>query len=143
VIRDIASLLADDETTVAIVGATDNPAKYGYVIYRDLKRKGYKVFAVNPGRSTVDSDPSYPNLASLPAKPTIVNLVVPPAAGKAVLKECLALGLKNVWLQPGAESPELLAFLQEQDLNYLANACIMVTSRAQRRANAGKNQQYQ
>jgi predicted CoA-binding protein len=142
VVRDIASLLADDETIIAIVGATDNPSKYGYVIYRDLKRKGYKVFAVNPGRSTVDSDPSYPNLASLPGKPTIVNLVVPPATGKSVLKECLALGLKNVWLQPGAESPELLAFLQEHDFNYLANACIMVTSRAQRRANAGKNQQY-
>ncbi|HEY7817707.1 MAG TPA: CoA-binding protein [Vicinamibacteria bacterium] len=141
-VRDIASLLADDETTVAVVGATDNPSKYGYVIYRDLKRKGFRVFAVNPGRPTVDSDPSYPNVASLPEKPTIVNLVVPPTTGKSVLKECLALGLRNIWLQPGAESPEILAFLQEHGLNYLANACIMVSSRAQRRANAGKTQQY-
>jgi predicted CoA-binding protein len=142
VVRDIASLLADEGTTVAVVGATDNPAKYGYVIYRDLKRKGYRVLAVNPGRPTVDSDPSYPDLASLPEKPTIVNLVVPPASGMSVLKECLALGLQNIWLQPGAESPEILAFLQEHDLNYLANACIMVTSRAQRRSNEGKTRQY-
>ena len=127
--RDIASLLGDEGATVAVVGATDNPSKYGYVIYRDLKRKGYRVYAVNPRRATVDSDPAYRNLASLPVRPTIVNLVVPPKVAATVLQESLELGLKNIWLQPGAESPENLAFLQEKDFNYLANACIMVESR--------------
>ena len=141
VIKDIASLLSEPRTTVAVVGATDNPSKYGYVIYRDLKRKGYRVFAVNPGRSTVDSDPAYRDLRSLPEKPTIVNVVVPPRVAASVLKECLDLGLLNVWLQPGAESPESLAFLQENGFNYLANACIMVESRVQRRNSGGKPQQ--
>jgi uncharacterized protein len=127
--RDIASLLADEDTTVAVVGATDNPSKYGYVIYRDLKRKRYRVFPVNPGRATVDSDPAYRNLASLPVKPAIVNVVVPPPVAATVLRESLELGLTNIWLQPGAESPENLAFLQENGFNYLANACIMVESR--------------
>ena len=140
VIKDIASLLSEPRTTVAVVGATDNPSKYGYVIYRDLKRKGYRVFAVNPGRSTVDSDPAYRDLRSLPEKPTIVNVVVPPRVAASVLKECLDLGLLNVWLQPGAESPENLAFLQENGFNYLANACIMVESRVQRRKSEGKPQ---
>jgi predicted CoA-binding protein len=128
VTKDIASLLSEQNTTVAVVGATDNPSKYGYVIYRDLKRKGYRVFAVNPGRATVDSDPAYADLRKLPEKPTIVNVVVPPAVAASVLKECLELDLLNVWLQPGAESPENLAFLQENGFNYLANACIMVES---------------
>lgn len=140
VIKDIASLLSEPRTTVAVVGATDNPSKYGYVIYRDLKRKGYRVFAVNPGRSTVDSDLAYRDLRSLPEKPTIVNVVVPPRVAASVLKECLDLGLLNVWLQPGAESPENLAFLQENGFNYLANACIMVESRVQRRKSEGKPQ---
>ncbi|HJS75177.1 MAG TPA: CoA-binding protein [Vicinamibacteria bacterium] len=129
-VKDIASLLGEEGTTIAIVGATDNPSKYGYVIYRDLKRKGYRVYPVNPGRATVDSDPAYRNLASLPVKPTIVNFVVPPKVAAAVLQESLELGLKNIWLQPGAESPENLAFLQENGFNYLANACIMVESRS-------------
>ncbi len=131
--KDIATLLGDERTTVAVVGATDNPAKYGYVIYRDLKRKGYRVFPVNPGRATVDSDPAYRDLKSLPVKPTIVNVVVPPPVAASVLKESLELGLDNVWLQPGAESPENLAFLQENGFNYLANACIMVESRIRSR----------
>ena len=140
VIKDIASLLSEQNTTVAVVGATDNPSKYGYVIYRDLKRKGYRVLAVNPGRPTVDSDPAYKDLRSLPEKPTIVNIVVPPPVAASVLKESLELGLMNVWLQPGAESPENLAYLQENGFNYLANACIMVESRVQARKSAGKPQ---
>jgi predicted CoA-binding protein len=131
--KDIASLLADESTTVAVVGATDNPSKYGYVIYRDLKRKGYRVYAVNPGRATVDSDRAYPDLKSLPVKPTIVNIVVPPRVTTKVLRESLEQGLSNVWLQPGAESPENMAFLQEHGFNYLANACIMVESRIRAR----------
>ncbi len=126
---DIATLLSEPETTVAVVGATDNPMKYGSVIYRDLKRKGYPVYPVNPNRTEVDGDKAYPSLDKLPESPTIVNIVVPPSVTIRVLKKSLELGLKNVWLQPGAESPESLAFLQEHGFNYLANACIMVESR--------------
>lgn len=127
--KDVASLLDEPETSVAVVGATDNPMKYGFVIYRDLKRKGYKVFPVNPNRRAVDGDAAYPSLDKLPETPTIVNIVVPPSVTIRILRSCVDLGLKNVWLQPGAESPESLAFLQEHDFNYLANACIMVESR--------------
>jgi uncharacterized protein len=127
--KDIASLLDEPDTTVAVVGATDNSSKYGYVIYRDLKRKGIRVYPVNPHRATVDGDRAYPSLRELPAKPTIVNVVVPPSVTAAVIEDCLELELLNVWLQPGAESPEALTFLQEHGFNYLANACIMVLSR--------------
>jgi len=126
---DIATLLQKDDTTVAVVGATDNPAKYGAVIYRDLKRKGFELFPVNPNRPTVDGDPAYASLADLPERPTIVDVVVPPAATLKVLESARELGYMNVWVQPGAESPEAIAYLQEHDFNYIANACIMVRSR--------------
>ena len=130
---DIASLLNEPETTVAVVGATDNLMKYGSVIYRDLKRKGYSVYPVNPNRTEVDGDKAYPSLDKLPKSPTIVNIVVPPRVTIRILKTSLELSLDNIWLQPGAESPESLAFLQEHGFNYLANACIMVESRLETR----------
>jgi len=127
--NDIASLLHRDDTTVAVVGATDDPGKYGFVIYRDLKRKGFEVLAVNPNRDTVDGNPAYDGLSDLPMKPTIVNFVVPAHVTLAVLGEAKKLGYRNVWIQPGAESPEVMAYLGGSDFNYLANACIMVQSR--------------
>ncbi len=134
--KDIATLLDDPQTTIAVVGANDNPAKYGAVIYRDLKRKGFKVYPVNPNRKTVDGDPAYPRLADLPVKPTIVNIVVPPDVTMRILRDCLQLGLMNIWVQPGAESPQVLSFLQKNQFNYLANACIMVSSRMKGAARA-------
>ncbi len=127
--NDIATLLHRDDTTVAVVGATDDPAKYGSVIYRDLKQKGFDVFPVNPNRDTVDGDPAFKSLDALPVAPTIVNIVVPPQVTLGVLRGAEALGYRNVWVQPGAESPEVMAYLTEHDFNYLANACIMVQSR--------------
>jgi predicted CoA-binding protein len=126
---DIHALLRRPDTTIAVVGATDNLTKYGSVIYRDLKRKGYTVYPVNPGRDTVDGDTAYPDLTSLPVTPTIVNMVVPADVGEKVLDEAHELGITNVWVQPGGESPNILSRLSEGGFEYLANACIMVQTR--------------
>jgi predicted CoA-binding protein len=130
--RSILDLLELPDPLIAVVGANDNPAKFGCIIYRDLKRKGYRVVPVNPNRTTVDGDLCYARLADLPERPDIVNIVIPPEAATTVIHECLDLGWLDVWLQPGAESPELLTFLEENGFNYLAQACIMVKSRSRR-----------
>ncbi len=127
--KDILKLLEKTEVSVAIVGATDNPAKYGCVIYRDLKGKGFTVYPVNPQRTSIDGDPAFPDVGSIPVKPAIVNFVVPPSTTLKVLPQCLELDLMNIWVQPGAESPEVIAFLQQNSFNYIANACIMVATR--------------
>ncbi len=127
--RNLPKLLNDPATTVALVGATDNAAKYGATIYRNLKAKGIPVFAVNPNRDTVDDDAAYASLADLPQAPTIVNLVVPPRIGIGVLAEMAELGYENVWFQPGAESPAAVALAEELGLNYLVDACTMVVGR--------------
>lgn len=128
----LLSILEAPDTVIAVVGATNNERKFGHAIYCNLKRKGYRVHAVNPNRASVDGDPAYPDLASLPGRPTLVNVVVPPSATLSVLKQCFDLGLMNVWLQPGAESPEVLEFLDSHGFSYLANTCIMIESRIKR-----------
>jgi predicted CoA-binding protein len=126
---DIPTLLSQPGTSVAVVGATDSPTKYGAKIYRDLKSKGFRVFAVNPTRDEVDGDPCWHSLAELPETPTIVDFVIPPQRTLRVLAQCLELGLMNVWIQPGAEDDAVLAYLEEHPFNHLANACIMVHAR--------------
>lgn len=125
----LVNLLEHPDTVIAVVGATDNTDKYGSVIYRDLKRKGYSVLGVNPNRSEVDGDPAYPDLAHLPRAPDIINLVIPATVGLDVVKEARRLGYDNIWVQPGADSPALISYLQEESFEYIADACIMVRSR--------------
>jgi predicted CoA-binding protein len=125
-VDDFAALLTDPATTIAVVGATDDPAKYGGRIYRNLKGKGFRVLAVNPGRDRVNGDPCYPSLAALPETPTIVDVVVPPRAALEVLRQCVALGLERVWLQPGAEDAAVLDFAARSGLVFRAGDCVMV-----------------
>jgi len=127
----ISTLLDKGDPVIAIVGASDNPAKYGNRIYRDLKGKGYRVYPINPTRDTIDGDPAYADLADLPETPDIVNYVVPPPRTLRLLKRAKELGLMRVWVQPGAESADVMAYLNDNGFDYLANACIMVRSRVQ------------
>lgn len=126
---DPISALLEDDPVIAVVGANDNPAKYGSVIYRDLKAKGYRVYPVNPHRDTVDGDKAYADLADLPETPDIVNVVIPPSRTLTVLDRAAELGLDNIWVQPGAEDQAVMDRLNDGGFQYLANACIMVRAR--------------
>jgi predicted CoA-binding protein len=123
---DLTKLLDDPTTSFAIVGATDSPGKFGGIIYRDLRRKGWKVFAVNPLRSEVANDPCWASISDIPEVPTIAVLVVPARQGLQVMEDCAAAGVSNIWVQPGAHSPELEQALDSGGFHWLANACVMV-----------------
>ena len=125
----ISTLLNEGNPVVAVVGASDDPRKYGNRIYLDLKGKGIRVFPVNPFRDTVDGDPAYPDLSELPETPDIINFVVPPDRTLRVLEQARELGFTTAWIQPGAENEAVVNYLDEHGFDYLADACIMVQAR--------------
>jgi predicted CoA-binding protein len=77
----------------------------------------------------VDGDPCWPSVKDLPEKPTIVVFVVPARVGLRVLEDCAEAGLRNIWIQPGAFSPELRAALDDSSFDWVAEACVMVRAR--------------
>lgn len=127
--RDQFELLKDRNTLIAVIGATDSPGKYGGVIYRDLKKRGYRVVAVNPNRSTVDGDPSHPDLASLPERPDIVNVVVPRHEGRTVVDQWAELGGTSIWFQPGSQDRALVQQALDAGMDVVDGDCIMVVAR--------------
>lgn len=110
----------------AVVGASENTEKFGNRIYRNLKQAGYSVYGVNPNAESVDGDPVYPTLADLPVKPDVVDVVVPSWVGRRVATEAAALGIPFFWLQPGAESEELIAHATGLGLQVIHRHCAMV-----------------
>ncbi len=114
---------------IAVVGATDHPGKYGGVIYRNLKAKGYRVVAVNPLRDSVDGDRCYSTLADLEERPDIVNVVVPPVRTMRVVDQVAAMDDVAVWIQPGAADAAVRARVDELGIPSLIDACIMVQAR--------------
>lgn len=109
----------------AVVGANDNPQKYGNMIYRKLKANGYRVYPVNPLYETIEGDKCYKDLASLPDKPEVIDMVVSPKRGIPVINEAAELGIKNIWLQPGTYNDELMKLIDEKGLTAV-QACVLV-----------------
>ncbi|MBC7341609.1 MAG: CoA-binding protein [Clostridia bacterium] len=110
----------------AVVGATDNPEKYGNKIFHNLRRRGYEVYPVNPKLEQLDGTKCYPNLAAIPVKVDVVDIVVPPKSAEEVIKEAKELGIQRIWLQPGAESEAAIKFCQENGLKCVYNTCVMM-----------------
>jgi len=75
----------------AVVGASDNPEKYGNLIYKKLKSRGYRVYPVNPNYETIDGDKCYKDLSSLPEVPEVIDMVVAPRHGVKVIEEAASL----------------------------------------------------
>lgn len=114
------------QKALAVVGVSRDRNKFGNVAYRNLKEKGYRVFAINRGLDSVEGDPCYPNLAALPEKVDGVVIVVPPRETEQVVREADAVGIKRVWMQQGAESPEAIAFCESHGMPVVYGECIMM-----------------
>jgi uncharacterized protein len=113
----------------AVVGATTNTAKYGHTVFTVLRASGYIVYPVNPRHAEVEGVRCYPTVAALPERPGVVDLVVPPAVGLDIVRQCAAAGIERVWFQPGAESPQAVALARELGLKVVQHACAMVNRR--------------
>lgn len=124
VLNTISNML--QAKTWAVIGASDNKQKFGYKIFKCLVDNGLEVYAVNPGVSELLGQKCYASIKDLPTKPEAVDIVVPPRHGEQIIRECAEAGIKNIWLQPGADSEELIKIGQQLGLNVVHHACIMV-----------------
>jgi predicted CoA-binding protein len=116
-------------TRIAVVGASNDPAKYGNIIVRDLAAKGYTVLPVNPLEMEIAGLPAYPKLAAVPGPIHIVDVVTPPQVTRGVLEEAARLGLPAVWLQDGSYDDAALEVASKGPYKTVYEACIMVVSR--------------
>jgi len=117
------------ENIFAIVGVSKDQKKFGNQVYRDLKNSGYHVYPINPNTSEILGDKCYPNLESLPVKPDVVDIVVPPKITEIIVKKCKELGITKIWMQPGSESPNAIKYCKENGIDLIYNACVMVEQR--------------
>jgi predicted CoA-binding protein len=110
----------------AVIGASNNPEKYGNQIFRNLKKRGYEVYPVNPGLDQLEGTKCYASLENIPVKVDVVDFVVPPSVTETVLKDCKRLGLDKIWLQPGSESEAAIEYCHKNNLKVIHDVCVMM-----------------
>jgi predicted CoA-binding protein len=111
--------------TIAVVGASPNPARPSYDVTRFLKARGYDVVAINPGHvgEEIAGCPVYGRLADVPRPIDMVDVFRNSKAAGPVFDEAIAVGAKVVWTQLGVRDDAAAARAEAAGLKVVMNRC--------------------
>ncbi len=111
--------------SVAIIGASNDRAKFGNKAVRAFQQQGYAVYPVNPKESAIEGMPAYKSIRDVPVRPGLISVYLPPPVLLNILPDIAAKGCDELWLNPGTESDEVLAAAEKLGLNVI-QACSIV-----------------
>ena len=110
-----------------VVGASSDRSKYGNRVLRCYQQHGLKAVPVNPKAVEIEGAACVASVANLPDEVTSISVITPPAITEQVVEQAAKKGIRNVWMQPGAESPRAVDFCRARGINVIADgSCILV-----------------
>lgn len=113
--------------SVAIVGASPNPARSSYFVGTYLQQSSdYRVYFVNPNATEILGQPAYPDLASLPEVPDIVDVFRKASDIPSVVDDVIAAGASTIWVQLGIWNEEAAIDAEKRGLTVVMDRCIKV-----------------
>jgi predicted CoA-binding protein len=110
-----------------VAGASSNRQKYGNRVLRCYMQNGKRAVPVNPKESEIEGIACVTSVDQLPSDVTSLSMITPPAVTELLVPMAIAHGIKNIWMQPGAESPAAVALCRESGVNVIADgSCLLV-----------------
>ena len=111
----------------AVVGVSTNREKYGNKVLRCYRQRDLEVMAVHPTETEIEGVTCHRSLSALPVKPHGVSVITPPPVTERIVEEAGQLGLRHLWMQPGAESARAVARAEELGMSVLwGGPCVLV-----------------
>ena len=112
----------------AVAGASQNRSKYGNKVFRALIASGRTVYPLNPNAVEVEGYPAFASIADLPIVPEALSIVTPPYVTRQVIQQAIAAGVKNIWMQPGADDSQGSEAARVAGFNVIDDgSCILVS----------------
>ena len=114
-----------------VAGASNNREKYGNIVFRALleytEGDGRPVFPIHPVLEKVEGHEAYIDPAAIPSPPEALSIITPPAATRKVVDGAIVVGVKRIWMQPGAEDDKAIAAAKAANIEVIAGGpCILV-----------------
>ena len=111
--------------TVAVIGASSDRSKFGNKAVRAFRAEGYTVFAINPNEPEVEGLKTYASVLDVPDPIDMATVYVQPEVATQLLEEFERKQIPEIWINPGAESDDLVAEGRRRKLNLIL-ACSIV-----------------
>ncbi len=117
---------------IAVAGVSRRRHNAANMIYRKLRKTGYQVFAINPKVETVEGDPCYPDLKSVPEKTDGLVIVTRPEVAEQLVRQCAEVGIPRVWMHRSlgfmgtSVSEQAVEFCRENSMTVIPGGCPMM-----------------
>jgi hypothetical protein len=121
--------LLDSAKLVAVVGASANPLRASYFVYKYLLAHDVQALPVNPTHGDIEGATCYPSLKALTAAkgpPDIVDVFRRPSETPRVVRDAIAAGAKAIWFQYGVINEEAIKLADEAGLAVVVDRCMKV-----------------
>jgi len=109
---------------IAIAGVSRDPKKFGAVVFNNLKKKGFEVYPVNPNADEIQGGKCYKSVGELPAGVDRLLIATPKTETANVVKEAAEKGMKMIWIQLSADTPEAVKIANENNIPVIYKKCI-------------------
>lgn len=110
-----------------VVGASSKREKYGNKVLRCCQQHKLKVYPVNPAEKSIEGLNCVANISLLPDNVKSISIITPPPVTEEIVKQAITKGIKNIWMQPGAESPLAIKMCEQNNINVIGDgSCLLV-----------------
>ena len=110
----------------AVAGVSRDKKKFGSYLYVNLKKRGRSVVPVNPNMQEFDGDVCYQTIDKLPPEVTGLVICTPPETSMKLISEAIIRGIRQIWLQQGAENAEVLEKYRTAGINLVSGKCLLM-----------------
>lgn len=115
-----------DSKKIAVAGVSRNEKKFGQAAFRELEKRGYDVYPVNPNAEDILGKKCYTSVSELPSEINSLLVITPKTQTLGVLKDAVSRGIKNIWIQQISENPETIEYIKANNLNPVIKQCILM-----------------
>lgn len=110
----------------ALAGVSRQKQKFGNTLYKTLTKRGLTILPVHPELVEFEGTKCYNRISDLPAQTDGLIICTAPDAAMKLIQEAITHGIRQIWLQQGAENTELLSAFSESDINLITGKCILM-----------------
>lgn len=111
---------------MAIAGASRNLKKFGGVVFKELREKGFELYPINPNAEEIQGVKCYKSVAEIPADVVHLLILTSKEDTDVVAKAAINKGIKMIWIQQKSETPEALKTIEKAGIPLICNKCIMM-----------------
>jgi predicted CoA-binding protein len=107
----------------AVVGVSNKKGKFGNAVFKEMEKRGYRLFPVNQNLMLFGDRMCYKNLSEISDHLDGAVIITGPDGAKRAIRECINFGIKRVWLYPGSKCDEAVKLAKENDVQLIYRTC--------------------